>query len=396
METTEDVDLGSAADFILLATTTVTSTGSSVIAGGDVGVTGSGTIVGFPPATLTNGTFATPEVSETANADLVAACDEVASRTTGSELVAAEMGGLTLTPGLYNTAGAATIASELILDGAGNYVFQINAALSLSASASITLLNGATSDAIFWKVLGAFSMGAGAVFEGTMMGGAAVGLGEGCVVNGRLMTKAGAMTLANSGVTFEYSATRLAKKAVDLKSGIIQALAETVGINVELPTGQIVVATYSFGDSCVAIVTGLVETTSLRQGYRLVWQLFYGEQGVEDNTVGLLVASDPNFTLRPRKEWLGNWERVANEEYASVLSVKTSYKSFDMIVDTRFTVCFYQREIQTWLESTQPHQVWIDENDEFIASDVLVGTLATGSTVRVAMLDESTFTDAQF
>ena len=317
--TTEYVNLGSAADFILLATTTVTSTSTSVVIGGDIGVIGAGTIVGFPPATLTDGDNATVETSEAANADLVTAYDEVTSRTSVN-LLAAEMGGQTLTPGLYHTTGAATIASNLTLDGTGNYVFQINAALSLAASVSITLLNGATSDAIFWQVLGAFSMGAAAVFEGTVMGAAAIGLADGCVVNGRLMTKAGALTLANSDVTFEYSEVRLAAKAVEVKTEILASTLTTGSFSVEIPTGESVAVEYSFGDSCVAIVTGIVETNLLSQGNRLIWQLFYGEQGVDDDTLTSFVASDPNFTLRPRAEWVGNWKRVPNEAYAYTVS----------------------------------------------------------------------------
>lgn len=392
--TTEYVDLRSAADFILLATTTVTSTSTSVVIGGDIGVTGAGTIVGFPPATLTDGYNATVGTSEAANADLVTAYDEVTSRTSAN-LLSAEMGGQTLTPGLYHTTGAATIASNLTLDGTGNYVFRINAALSIAASVSITLLNGATSDAIFWQVSGAFSMGANAVFEGTVMGAAAIGLADGCVVNGRLMTKAGALTLANSDVTFEYSEVRLAAKAVKVKTEILASTLTTGSFSVEVPTGESVTVDYSFGDSCVAIVTGIVETTLLSQGNRLIWQLFYGEQGVDDDTLASFVASDPNFTLRPRTEWVGNWERVTNEAYAYTVSFKTATTSFDIPVDSRFCVRFYQREMQTWLGSTGPNQVWIDEADEFIVPAALVSTLPLGSTIRIVVLDETTFSETR-
>ena len=56
---------------------------------------------------------------------------------------------------------------------------------------------------------------------------------------------------------------------------------------------------------------------------------------------------------------------------------------------------FYQREMQTWLGSTEPYQVWIDEADEFIVPAALMSTVPPGSTIRIVVLDETTFSDSQ-
>ncbi len=74
---------------------------------------------------------------------------------------AGQLGGLTLTPGIYKSAGATFIltGSDLTLDGQGDpnavWVFQVAAGLTIGAPAaprSIILTNGAKAKNVFWYV----------------------------------------------------------------------------------------------------------------------------------------------------------------------------------------------------------------------------------------------------
>ena len=79
------VDLGTTASFAVLAGSTVTNTGTSVIsgsAGGSVGVWPQTSVTGFPPGTISDGTIhAGDAVAEQAQTDLTTAYNEAAGRT---------------------------------------------------------------------------------------------------------------------------------------------------------------------------------------------------------------------------------------------------------------------------------------------------------------------------
>src|SRR5580693_8469439 len=95
------VDLGTAAPFAVLAGTTVTNTNPTVI-NGSVGVSPGSAIVGFPPGIITGGTtHAADAVAATAQTDLTTAYNAAAGAPCGTDLTGQNLGGLTLTPGVY-------------------------------------------------------------------------------------------------------------------------------------------------------------------------------------------------------------------------------------------------------------------------------------------------------
>lgn len=78
------VNLGSAANFGVLAGSTVTNTGSTVITG-NLGVSPSSAVTGFPPGTVTGGAIhAADSVAGQAQNDLTAAYIDAAGRATGA------------------------------------------------------------------------------------------------------------------------------------------------------------------------------------------------------------------------------------------------------------------------------------------------------------------------
>lgn len=135
-----------------------------------------------------NYTDPTPLYLTTAIADMNAAYADAAGREGWTDLVSGELGGRTLAPGPYHCASAASITTNLILDGGpdGIYIFQLGGGLTMAAAVQAVLPNGALPKNIFWQTVGAVGLGASAQLQGIVLSNAAITLGASTVVNGRL------------------------------------------------------------------------------------------------------------------------------------------------------------------------------------------------------------------
>lgn len=114
--------------------------------------------------------------------------------------------GETLLPGVYDVAGAASIAGTLTMDGnnEANPVFIIRAnagAFNTAASVNVILTNGATSENIFWIADGAIGLGASTKISGTLFSHGAAVAGGSSIVNGRLLTTLGAVSFGQGAIT---------------------------------------------------------------------------------------------------------------------------------------------------------------------------------------------------
>jgi hypothetical protein len=110
--------------------------------------------------------------------------------------------GSIISPGVYTTAAAISPTGSVTFDAANDpdaiFVIRSSAgALSIAASCAFSLINGATASMIYWVIFGAITIGASASVHGTYVGNGAVTVGLNCNVNGRVTTRAGAIT--NSG-----------------------------------------------------------------------------------------------------------------------------------------------------------------------------------------------------
>ena len=192
------IDLGAAADFGALAGAAISGTGD---VDGDVG-SGTGAIA--PAITSTGTIYPTGDaVVMTALDDFAAAFNDGKSRPHDVLLSAAafELGGSTLTSGVYKIGAAATLASPITLDAESDpdavFIIQIVGAFgTTAATGNVLLANGAQSRNVFWIVEGAVSMGAGSHMEGTILGGAGIAFGANTTMNGRAMAGAAAGTIA--------------------------------------------------------------------------------------------------------------------------------------------------------------------------------------------------------
>ncbi|WP_346386519.1 ice-binding family protein [Nocardioides sp.] len=197
------VDLGTAATYSILAGTSVANTGAGTVLAGDLGLSPSGAISGFPPGTLAGTIHDKDTAAETAQSDRADAYAAAAAQTGGTAF-AGDQGGVTFHPGLYSTAAAFSNTGTITLDADGDsnavFVFQIGAALSSAALSKVVLTDGALANNVYWQVVGAISLGAGAKYVGTFLGAGAIAFGDGASLKGRALTP-GSVAVTNSPFT---------------------------------------------------------------------------------------------------------------------------------------------------------------------------------------------------
>lgn len=94
--------LGQADAFAVLGGSAVTNTGASILTG-DLGIwpNTASSITGFPPGIVIGTIQAGNAVALQAQSDLTAAYNDVAGRACNTVLTGIDLGGLTLTPGVY-------------------------------------------------------------------------------------------------------------------------------------------------------------------------------------------------------------------------------------------------------------------------------------------------------
>jgi ice-binding like protein len=210
------VSLGTAGTFAILSKSGITDVYASAVTG-DVGtspITGAALLLtcgevtgrlyvvdaaGPLPCAVNDATSLTAAVGDMETAYLDA---EGRVSPNFTELGAGEIGGLTLTPGLYKWGTGLLITTDVTLSGGPNdvWIFQVAGTLNQANATRVTLAGGALARNIFWQVGGAVTIGTTAHLEGVVLAKTLVAVNTGASVNGRLLAQT-AVTLQMNAIT---------------------------------------------------------------------------------------------------------------------------------------------------------------------------------------------------
>jgi hypothetical protein len=208
---TPTVGLGTAAQYSVLAGTTVTNTGPSIL-NASLGVSPGSAAPGFPP-----GTILPPGVQHLADAqalqaksDLVTAYDDAAGRPVTANL-AANLVGLTLVPGVYRAKTSLGLSGTVTLNGQGNqnsvFIFQVPTTLITASATHVSVLNGAQACHVYWQIGSSATLGTASDFKGTIMALTSITAQTGATIQGRALARNGQVALDDNVFTLPSCTT---------------------------------------------------------------------------------------------------------------------------------------------------------------------------------------------
>ena len=209
------VNLGVAGNFVILSKSGITDVYKSAVTG-DIGtspITGAAMVISCPEVTGTiySVDAAGPACKITSASMLTTAISNMQTAYTDAagrinpdflNLGAGNIGGKTLTPGLYKFTTALLIPTDITISGGPDdvWIFQVAGTLNMGSAVNVTLADGAQAKNIFWQTSGAVTIGTTSHFEGVILSQTGINFKTGASVNGRLLAQT-AVTLQMNAVT---------------------------------------------------------------------------------------------------------------------------------------------------------------------------------------------------
>jgi ketosteroid isomerase-like protein len=206
------INLGSAGSFAVMATASISSTGSVVI-NGNVGLA-PGTSQGIPPAQVNGTIHVNDPIVAQAQADLLAAFNDATSRSTNAQTLPGNMGGLTFTPGLYVNSTSVLISgagpgNNVTFDAQGDpnavFIFKMGSTLTTGVGSQVILAGGAKASHVFWQVDTSATIDVGSIFQGNVLAATSITINTGAAITGSMFAGAaggaGSATVNASTVT---------------------------------------------------------------------------------------------------------------------------------------------------------------------------------------------------
>lgn len=198
-ESSGQVSLGSASGFGVFSGASITNTGTSQIHG-DLGVSPGTAVTGISAGMVSGVQYLADGVAGAARSDALNAYTAAAGLAGAVDLSGQNLGGLTLTPGVYSFSSSADLTGLLTLDGLGQvdpvFVFQIVSTLITAVDSSVVATNGADYRNVFFQVGSSATLGTDSEFYGTILADQSVTMNTGASVFGGVFG-------LNAGVTMD-------------------------------------------------------------------------------------------------------------------------------------------------------------------------------------------------
>ena len=210
--------LGSVGSFAVLGGSTVTNTGATTI-DGSLGVSPGLAITGFPPGLVSGGAIhAGDAVALQAQIDTATAYDALAAQACTVDLTGKDLGGMTLTPGVYCFSSSAQLTGALVLDAGGKadavFIFKTQSTLTTASNASVHVTNGGSDCGVFWQIGSSATLGTGTELAGSILALASITLTTGAKVSGRVLARTGAVTMDDNAIALPICASPAADAGV--------------------------------------------------------------------------------------------------------------------------------------------------------------------------------------
>jgi hypothetical protein len=192
--------LQTANNFAVLGAQAVTNTGSTVL-GANLGVSPGTSITGFPPGGFSNGGMQVDgNVSMQGETDALAGYNALKALPFTQNLTGEDLGGQTLTPGVYFFSSSAELTGPLTLNFGGlsnvSFVFQTGSTLTTASGSSVDVINQGTDDSIYWAIGSSATLGTTSAFEGDVIADDSITLTTGASIGcGNAIALTGAVTL---------------------------------------------------------------------------------------------------------------------------------------------------------------------------------------------------------